>query len=91
MLNGLYNVRLFSIDTSGTFYDLVVTYGVEGNMKIGHFTITYTDLDIPVAGIPMTIRRTYDSRDKSVGDFGVGWTLDVVNVEVQEGTKLHEE
>lgn len=29
-------------------------------------------------GIPIQLIRTYDSRDKRSGDFGVGWTLDIV-------------
>ena len=26
-------------------------------------------------GLPITVVRTYDSRNKQMGDFGVGWTL----------------
>ena len=47
-------------------------------MKVGLFTISFTDLSIPVAGIPIQLIRTYDSRDKRTGDFGVGWTLDIM-------------
>ena len=28
-----------------------------------------------MAGIPITVTRTYDSRDKAKGDFGIGWRL----------------
>jgi hypothetical protein len=29
-----------------------------------------------MAGVPLSLFRMYDSRDKSVGDFGFGWRLD---------------
>ncbi|MBI4819483.1 MAG: RHS repeat protein [Deltaproteobacteria bacterium] len=32
-------------------------------------------MTIPVAGVPLTITRTYDSRIKTKEDFGYGWTL----------------
>ena len=38
---------------------------------------TYQDLNLPAAGIPVTVTRTYDSRDKAKGDFGIGWRLGV--------------
>jgi len=30
-----------------------------------------------IAGVPVSIIQVYDSRDKRVGDFGVGWRLDL--------------
>ena len=35
----------------------------------------------------MQIVRTYDSRDKRVGDFGAGWKVDIRNVRVEKGGK----
>ncbi|MCP3939318.1 MAG: RHS repeat-associated core domain-containing protein [Actinomycetia bacterium] len=46
-------------------------------MKIGHFTLSFVDLAVPVSGLDIEIVRTYDSRDKQQRDFGVGWSLDV--------------
>jgi RHS repeat-associated protein len=43
---------------------------------------TYQDLAVSVVGLPMEVRRTYDSIDKSSGDFGVGWKVSVVNFRV---------
>ncbi len=37
----------------------------------------FQDLTAPVAELPITIVDVYDSRDKRVGDFGVGWRLDL--------------
>lgn len=46
-----------------------------GNLKLGNFKTSSTDITIPVAGIPMVISREYDSLDTSVQEFGAGWRL----------------
>ncbi|MFY9222375.1 MAG: RHS repeat-associated core domain-containing protein [Blastocatellia bacterium] len=38
--------------------------------------------------LPITVIRTYDSRDKRKGDFGVGWTLDVKNIRLEKSSSL---
>ncbi len=43
---------------------------------------------MPVAGLPIEIVRTYDSRDTRTGDFGVGWTLDIRNVRLHKTRAL---
>jgi RHS repeat-associated protein len=82
--NGLYDVRLTAEDASGNIASVTTTYQLEGEMKVGNFTITFNDLTIPVSGIPITITRTYDSRVKLKGDFGVGWKLDIKDLELSE-------
>jgi RHS repeat-associated protein len=57
-------------------------------MKVGNFTLSFTDLSVPVAGLPIDVIRTYDSREKRTGDFGVGWTLGVKNVRVEKSGVL---
>ena len=52
-------------------------------MKVGNFSIGFQDLDVPLSGIPITVNRVYDSRDKRQGDFGVGWRLDVQTLRVR--------
>ena len=47
---------------------------------------TYQDLSVGVGGLPMQVLRTYDSFDKAVGDFGVGWNLDIANFRVSAST-----
>lgn len=73
--NGPYWIRVTGfkagIQTGGVEFRVQVT----GNLKLGHFAFTVTDLLIPVAGIPLTITRRYDSLDTSPGDFGPGWNL----------------
>jgi RHS repeat-associated protein len=84
MKNGLYALRLAATDAGGRelFTESVVR--VIGEMKVGNFTVSFTDLEIPVAGIPVRVVRTYDSRDKGKGDFGVGWRVDFKSVTTQE-------
>ena len=82
--NGLYDIKLTAEDASGNVSSITMTYQLEGEMKVGNFTITFNDLTVPVSGIPITVTRTYDSRVKTKGDFGVGWRLDVKGIELSE-------
>ncbi len=84
-LNGLYELRLTATDTLGrSAITEPVTVIVDRHLKIGHFTLSFTDMTVPVAGIPIEIVRTYDSRETHTNDFGVGWSLDIRNVRVQK-------
>jgi RHS repeat-associated protein len=81
LLNGLAIIQLRATDTAGqttTFGPISVV--VMGNQKIGNFTVSFNDLSVPVAGLPIQVVRTYDSRNKTAGDFGVGWRLDLTTV-----------
>jgi YD repeat-containing protein len=88
LLNGLYDVRVSVEDASGNVSAVTRTVEVDGQAKVGNFSLSFEDLTIPVAGIPITITRTYDSRNKSTGDFGVGWTLSIKDIELFESTIL---
>ncbi|MET0752082.1 MAG: PKD domain-containing protein [Pyrinomonadaceae bacterium] len=88
MLNGLYDVRLISADQYGQTASDIITVSVENNLKVGHFSVSFEDMNVPVAGIPIQIIRTYDSRDKRKGDFGIGWTLGIKNVRVEKNNVL---
>ncbi len=84
MLNGLFDIRLSATDQYGQTSRTRISVIVERNLKVGNFTVSFTDLSIPVAGVPMEVTRTYDSRDKRVGDFGFGWTLGLHNIRVEK-------
>ena len=76
MENGFYDVRLTVEDTSGQVTTADEVYQVDGQAKIGNFTLSFQDVNIPTPGFPITVTRTYDSRDKDTqGDFGYGWSL----------------
>ena len=51
-------------------------------------SLTFQDLDVPLGGVPIQVLRTYDSRNKSEGDFGFGWRLDIASARVHESKKL---
>lgn len=77
LLNGPYQLELTAKDANNLEQSFRVDVAVEGQQKIGNFTLTYSDLEVPLSGLPIQILRTYDSRDKRKGDFGVGWTLNI--------------
>ena len=58
--------------------------GDDEDLKVGNFTLAFQDLSVPVSCLPIQINRVYDSRDKTVGDFGVGWRLDVQTIRLTE-------
>ncbi|MBN1887926.1 MAG: VCBS repeat-containing protein [Thermoflexales bacterium] len=84
LLNGLYQVRLTAADLDGNVMWTQIHLTVEGNQKIGNVSLSYVDVNVPVGGIPIQVVRSYDSRDKTQGDFGIGWQLAVRQMEVQE-------
>ncbi len=77
LLNGPYQIELTATDANNLEQSVQIDVNVEGQQKIGNFTLTFQDLDVPLSGLPIQILRTYDSRDKRQGDFGIGWTLDI--------------
>ncbi len=84
LLNGIYTLKLTTQDQYGLTATATENVTVSRNMKVGVFTLSFNDLTIPVAGIPIQVIRTYDSRDKSVGDFGIGWRLSLSNVRLKK-------
>ncbi len=82
LLNGQAQIRLTGVDQSGQTTSTSVNVVLTRNAKVGNFTLSFLDLNVPVLGIPLEAVRTYDSRFKAVGDFGFGWTLDVHTLKV---------
>lgn len=84
LADGAYVVRLAATNAGGytAIDDHIVT--VAGHLKLGNLHLSFTDLAIPLAGIPITITRTYDTLDTARrGDFGYGWTLSEGDVHLQ--------
>ena len=87
--NGLYDIRLIATDVNGLQSVTMTTYQTSGDVKVGNFSFTVTDLTIPVAGIPITVNRTYDTRRKSENlDFGYGWSIDYQDIKIEENKEL---
>ncbi|WP_236622194.1 RHS repeat-associated core domain-containing protein [Novipirellula maiorica] len=79
LANGSYRLTLSATDAGGHTSSDSEIVNVDGRLKLGNFSLSFTDLEIPVAGIPITIRRSYDTLSADViGDFGYGWSLEVV-------------
>jgi len=90
LINGIYTVRLSATNAGGQTSFNTVSAVVDSQLKLGNFTLSFTDLSVPVAGLPIEVVRTYDSREKRTGDFGVGWTLGIKNVRVEKSGVLGE-
>lgn len=88
LLNGTYKVRLVAVGDDGQTETVSVTASVEGDLKLGLFTLSFTDLKVPVGPLPIELVRTYDSRDKRVGDFGTGWTLELKSIRLDKSGVL---
>ena len=82
--NGYYNIRLTARSSNYSVTDEIVI-SVEGQMKIGNYSIAFQDMDISAAGYPLTVIRNYDSRNKSrSGDFGYGWDMTLSSIKLSE-------
>ncbi len=86
--NGRYVLRLTVVDNGGNRIRVERSINVDGNLKIGNMNLSFTDISANVSGIPLTVTRSYDSRNKSSGDFGVGWKLGLQSVKLTESSDI---
>jgi RHS repeat-associated protein len=85
LVNGQYDILLQAIDFNGQVGQAFVSVLVDGDLKVGNFSFTLLDLEIPVAGIPIRVTRTYDSRRRGeLLDFGHGWSVGYQDIRVDE-------
>jgi hypothetical protein len=83
LVNDLYVLRLTVIDRADNRTQTEITVQLNRDKKVGNFTLAFQDLNVPMAGIPISVVRSYDSRDKTKGDFGIGWRLDVQSLRLR--------
>src|SRR3546814_16964170 len=69
-------------DAGGNISRVDVPVMIVDGAQVGAFSLPFTDLVVPASGVPLSVVRTYDSRDGRDGDFGAGWTLDVTGMDV---------
>ena len=83
--NDSYVLRLYAEDTGGLINTRGVIVGVQGAAKLGNFHLEFTDLSVPLAGFPITIKRVYDTlQANQEGDFGFGWKLGLADPDIRE-------
>ncbi|MHB8956341.1 MAG: putative Ig domain-containing protein [Pirellulaceae bacterium] len=74
--NDSYVLRLYAMDAGGNDASTEMIVSVAGDLKLGNFTLAFTDMSIPVSGIPLNVTRTYDTlQANESGDLGYGWSL----------------
>ena len=88
LLNGRYTLRLTTVDMGGHRSRTERYVNVEGNLKFGNMSIGFTDITSNVAGIPLSLTRNYDSRNKSSGDFGTGWSMGIQSAKIIESSDI---
>ncbi len=75
--NDTYTLRLTAEDGNGNVVFVDEQVNIGGDLKLGNFTLSFTDMELPVSGIPVTVTRTYDSLNaNTTDDFGYGWRLE---------------
>ena len=86
--NDLYTLRLTVYDRANNRQESSVQVQVSRELKVGNFTVAFQDVSVPMACMPLTVTRVYDSRDKQKGDFGVGWHLEVNTLKLRESNEI---
>jgi large repetitive protein len=75
--NDAYVLRLEVVSEAGNTSVYETNVGLSGNLKLGNFRLSFDDLSVPVAGLPITVSRTYDTlQAERDGDFGYGWRME---------------
>ncbi len=86
--NDEYVLQLEVIASDGTTNVTQRTVGLTGNLKLGNFRLAFTDMVLPLAGIPVEIVRTYDTlvADRR-GELGYGWNLEYRDTRLSLGVE----
>jgi RHS repeat-associated protein len=80
--NGVYDLVL-TVRGGSDAVATAVRFSLESQMRVGQLTFSEQDAVLPVAGVPLTVVRTYDSYNPDSRDFGYGWTYSLVDLDVQ--------
>jgi RHS repeat-associated protein len=86
--DGTYSIDIRATASGGGILAAASSLTVDGTYKPGRYSTTFRDLTVNVAGLPVDIQRTYDSTDKTPGDFGVGWHMDLADFRVDTNGPL---
>lgn len=86
--NGAYMIVVTADSSDGGVSMTESAVVVDGRLKPGRYVTTFQDLNVGVGGFPIQVLRTYDSFDKTTGDFGVGWSLEVADFRISTNGPL---
>src|SRR5262249_25003648 len=86
--HGTYEIGIRALTPGGGISVNQIAVSVEGSYKPGRYVTTFRDVAVNSADIPIDLLRTYDSADKTVGDFGVGWHLELARFRVDTNGAL---
>jgi RHS repeat-associated protein len=90
--NDSYIVRLEVADNGGKISDFEQVVDVAGDLKLGNFRLSFTDLTVPVTGIPITLTRTYDTlTSNTTDDFGYGWRMEFRDTDLRTSLRKPDE
>jgi YD repeat-containing protein len=82
--NDAYTLRLFALDAGGNQSVIETEVSISGELKLGNFQLSFTDLSIPVSGIPIILTRTYDTLNANNNDdFGYGWRMEIRDTDLR--------
>jgi RHS repeat-associated protein len=82
--NDTYILRLTATDIAGNTATSEQIIHIAGDLKLGNFNLSFTDLTIPVFGVPITVGRTYDTLNAAqASDFGFGWRLEFRDMDLR--------
>lgn len=88
LINGYYQLILTATDRGGRSSSDRRALRIDGDLKLGHFSLSFLEAEVPLMGIPIRITRTYDTRQSHEHlDFGHGWSIDYQNVRVRENRR----
>ena len=85
MENDEYVMRLSAEDVNGRSVSYEMPFSIGGNRKLGNFTLSFTDLQTSAVGMPIVVKRIYDTLNAtSSGDFGFGWRMESRDGRIRE-------
>jgi len=90
--DGVYDIRLTAEDAGGQTASATVTLLIDGDADPAVYMTNHNDLTLPgmiVAGAPLTVTRTHDSRLWTEGDFGLGWRWQARDIQLTESGAMY--
>ncbi|GEM_PF-1525877 len=89
LANDNYTLRISATNSGGNTTNTDLPFSVAGDLKLGNFTLSFSDMTVPVSGIPITVIRSYDTLNAGAGgDLGFGWRLEFRDVRLRTSVPL---